>query len=360
MRALERIFRSQWFAALVFALLVLGVVFMLLQIKPLFVALFGFLKAVLFPFLIALIISYVLNPIVNLLNGRKVPRTIAVLLIYAVFILAVTVILMNLIPMFVQQLNELNEHLPEFTMRAQHMIITLNQNDFLPESVRMGINNAIYQIEQQLAESIAGWINRIGSTLGIVFVMFIVPFLAFYMLKDFQLIEKTVLTFVPTKHKRRTIRLVTDIDKALGNYIRGQFIVCVVVGIFAYIGYWWIDLPYPLLMAAIVGIFNIIPYVGPFFGAAPALVVASTVSLKLVLLVIVVNTACQILEGNVISPQVVGRSLHMHPLMIIFALLAGGELGGIAGMILAVPMFAVGKVIYHHIYLYYKNRKPVT
>jgi len=356
----EQWFRSKRFAALVYAILALGVVYMLLLIKPVFLALFGFLKTVLMPFIAAWILSYVLNPIVNALCSRRVPRTIAVLLIYAVFALAVTVILMNVIPMFVTQLNELHEHLPQFTMRAQSLIIDLNRNDVLPPSVRMGINDAMYRMEQQLAAAIAGFIDRIGTTVGAVFMAFIIPFLTFYMLKDMQLIEKTVLTFVPTQHKRRTIRLVTDIDKALGNYIRGQFIVCVIIGMFAYIGYWLVGAPYPLLLAAIVGLTNIIPYIGPFIGAAPAILLASTVSLKMVLLVILVNFACQILEGNVVSPQVVGRSLHMHPLLIIFALLVGGELGGIVGLILAVPTFAVGKVIYHHVHLYYKNRKPVT
>ncbi|HZG56408.1 AI-2E family transporter [Paenibacillus sp.] len=357
---MEQWFRSKWFAGLVYALLSLGVIYMLMLIGPVFAGLFAFLKAVLVPFIVALILSYVLNPIVGALHHRKVPRTVAVLLIYAVFVLAVMVVLMNVIPMFVTQLTELNEHLPEFTMRAQSLIIDLNRNDFLPESVRMGINNALYEAEQQLAEWTSRAIGRLGSTVGAMFAAFLVPFLAFYMLKDFQVIEKTVLTLVPEKHKRSTVRLVSDIDKALGNYIRGQFIVCVIIGVFAYIGYWLIGVPYPLLLAAIVGLFNIIPYVGPFFGAAPAIVVASTVSLKMVLLVIAVNFACQILEGNVVSPQVVGRSLHMHPMLIIFALLVGGELGGIVGLILAVPLFAVAKVVFHHVYLYYKHRRPVT
>ncbi|WP_199617312.1 AI-2E family transporter [Paenibacillus alkalitolerans] len=355
---MERFLKSVWFAALVYTLLGLAVIYMLLQTKPLFVGLFAFLKTVLMPFIIAVIISYVLNPVVNLLNERNVPRTVAILLIYTIFILTITVIVMNLIPMFVTQLNELNEHLPEFTMKAQSLMHGLNQNSLLPESVRIGIQDAIVQAERQLAQTITDFIGRIGATLNVVFIAFIVPFLVFYILKDFQLIEKTVLTFVPSNHRKRTIRLLTDIDKALGNYIRGQFIVCVIIGIFAYIGYWLIGIPYPLLLAAIVGIFNIIPYVGPFFGAAPALVVASTVSLQMMLLVALVNLICQALEGNVVSPQVVGRTLHLHPLVIIFVLLVGGEIGGIFGMILAVPLFAVGKVIFHHIWLYYYNRKP--
>jgi len=352
--------RSKWFAILILMLLSLGVVYMLMLIGPVFRALFSFLKAVLVPFIAALILSYVLHPVVNALNRRKVPRTIAVLLIYAVFALSLTVVLMNVIPAFIVQLSELNEHLPEFTMRAQSLIIDLNRNDTLPEGVRMGVNNALYEYERQLADAITNFISRIGTTVGAIFAAFIVPFLAFYMLKDFQLIEKAVFAFVPTQHKRAVIRLVTDIDKALGNYIRGQFIVCIIIGALAYIGYRLIGIPFPLLLASIVALFNIIPYVGPFFGAAPALLVASTISWKMVLLVIAVNFACQIIEGNIVSPQVVGRSLHMHPLMIIFALLCGGEIGGIVGMILAVPAFAVGKVVYHHVRRYLKNRKPVT
>ncbi len=130
---------------------------------------------------------------------------------------------------------------------------------------------------------------------------------------------------MPKGHRKHTIRILLDIDKALGNYIRGQFLVCLIIGLIAYIGYWLIGIPYPLLLASVVAVTNIIPYIGPFIGAAPALVVASTVSVKMVLYVLLVNTACQILEGNVISPQVVGRSLNLHPLMIIFALLAGGR-----------------------------------
>jgi predicted PurR-regulated permease PerM len=150
-----------------------------------------------------------------------------------------------------------------------------------------------------------------------------------------------------------------DIDQALGNYIRGQFLVCLIVGILAYIGYWIIGMPYPLLLASVVAVFNIIPYLGPFFGAAPAILMAFMVSWKMVLFVVIVNTICQILEGNVISPQVVGRTLHMHPLLIIFALLVGGEIAGVIGLILAVPLFAVMKVILQHFFAYYVKRKTI-
>lgn len=354
---MERFLKSRFFVGAVYTLLALLVLFMTIQIKPMLLWIYGFLKTILAPFLFAMIISYVLNPVVNLLNERKVPRTVAVLLIYAVFICSMIVVLMNLIPMFIKQLKELNEHLPQMTVKAQSLMDGLNDSRLIPDSVRNGLNNALIQLENSFATYISDGINGIGTTINALFVAFIVPFVAFYILKDFQLIEKTVLATVPRAHRKHAIKLIIDIDTALGNYIRGQLLVCLIIGTLAYIGYWMIGMPYALLLASLVAVFNIIPYLGPFFGAAPALIMATTVSFKMVLLVAVVNLICQVLEGNVISPQVVGRTLHLHPLFIIFALLVGGELAGVLGLILAVPCFAVMKVIVQHIFLYYVQRR---
>ncbi|MEY9091564.1 AI-2E family transporter [Paenibacillus sp. RC84] len=356
---MNSIFKNGWFAGLIYTLLGLLVLFFLLQIRPILGSVFHFLKAVLTPFLMAMIISYVLNPVVNLLSTRKVPRTFAVLLIYAVFLTSLTVIFMNVTPMFVKQLGELNEHMPEMTIRAQSLVDGMKNSQLLPDTVRSGIHDAIFKLQKNLSLKISDTIHGIGGTINMLLTAFIVPFLAFYMLKDFQLIEKTVLAIVPKSRRRQVVKVLVDIDTALGNYIRGQFLVCVIVGVLAYIGYWAIGMPYALLLAGLVAVFNIIPYLGPFFGAAPAVIMAATVSVKMLLLVIVVNTIVQILEGNVISPQVVGRTLHMHPLLIIFALLVGGEVAGIPGLILAVPFFAVLKVVLQHLFLYYIHRRTV-
>ncbi|CAH0119063.1 Putative transport protein YhhT [Paenibacillus sp. CECT 9249] len=355
---MERFTKSRLFTYGIYTLLGLLILYMLLLIKPLIVGVYDFLKAVLAPFIIAMIISYVLNPIVGLLKDRKVPRTMAVLLIYAVFLTTMTVIIMNLIPMFMKQLQELNEHIPELTMRAQSIVEDLNQS-FLPQGVRTGIMKWTVQLENKLAQSISDFMNNIGATLNVLFIAFIIPFLIFYILKDFDVFERTALKYVPKSHRKHTVMLLKDIDEALGNYIRGQFIVCFIIGILAYLGYWIIGMPYPLLLAAVVAICNIIPYLGPFLGAAPAIIMASTISLKMVLLVALVNMICQILESNVISPQVVGRTLHLHPLLIIFALLVGGEIAGVIGLILAVPFFAAMKVILQHIFTYYVRRKTI-
>ncbi|TXK79324.1 AI-2E family transporter [Paenibacillus sp. N3.4] len=356
---MERFWKNKWFIGLIYTLLALLCLYMLIQIKPIILSVFTFLKAILMPFFIAVIISYLLNPVVTILNQRKVPRTIAVLLIYSVFISSLTVVIMNVTPMFMEQFAELNEHMPQMAMRAQSLVDGFNQNQLLPDSVRSGFNHSLVKLENNISMAISNYMNQIGNTINLLFIAFIVPFVAFYILKDFQIIEKTALAVVPKEHRKKTIKLLIDIDTALGNYIRGQLLVCVIIGILAYIGYWAIGMPYALLLASVVAVFNIIPYLGPFFGAAPAIIMASTISLKMVLLVAMINLTVQILEGNVISPQVVGRTLHMHPLFIIFALLVGGEIAGIAGLILAVPFFAVMKVIIQHIFLHYVHR-PTT
>lgn len=353
---MERFVKSRLFTFFVYFFLITLILYMLLLIKPILVSIFSFLKAVLAPFLLALIISYVLNPIVNVLERRKVPRTVAVLLIYTVFITSLTVIFMNVSPVFIRQLKEMDEYLPELTKKAQSIIDRIYDNESLPEAVRIGIYDSLQEIEDTVSGWISHFVQSIGEKLNLLLIAVIVPFLAFYMMKDYKLIERTVLALVPQRYRKMSVRLVMNIDEALGNYIRGQILVCGLVGICAYLGYWIIGLPYPLLLASLVALFNIIPYLGPFLGAAPALFVASTISLKMLIYVAVVNIVIQVLEGNVIGPQVVSRTLHLHPLTIILALIAGGELAGVLGLILAVPFVAVMKVISLYFFDMYRRR----
>lgn len=352
-------FNQRVMQPLVLTILILLICVLLYHMSAIVMNVYQFARAVLAPFLIAVIISYVLHPIVTMLHQRKVPRPIAVLLIYAVFCGSVTVILLNAIPAFVEQLEQLNEHLPQFTMKTRSIVEDWKNSRFMSDPIRDGMTSAWVKFEKQLSLMMTTMINNIDAMINLFFIACIIPFLAFYMLKDFDMLERTVMKLVPQKHRVHATRMFKDIDKALGNYIRGQLIVCVVIGVLAYIGYLIVDMPYPLLLASFVALTNIIPYVGPFFGAAPAIFMASTISFKMVLLVLVINTVCQVVESNVISPQIVGRKLHMHPLSIIFALLVGGELAGVIGLILAVPVFAVLKVFVQHAKAFYTEQKNV-
>jgi predicted PurR-regulated permease PerM len=349
----------QYLHRALFVLVLLGILYFLMQLGPWISGIFRFLKAVFGPFLIAMIISYLLNPVVNLLSQKFLPRSLAVLLIYSLFILSLVILAMNTIPLLQHQFKELAEHLPEWNERIQLMIKEYNDHskELLPFGVKEGIEQALSKLEHKMTGYVGNMMSGIGSTINQLFLVLIIPFLAFYMLKDIQSIERTLLTLLPKKQRKPILRLLRDVDDALGNYIRGQFLVCVVVGVLAYIGYLIVGLPYALLMAALVAVFNVIPYLGPIFGLIPSLFVALTVSPKTAVGVVIVNLFVQMLEGNVISPQIVGRSLHMHPLFIILALLVGGEIGGVLGLLLAVPVFAMGKVTVEHILQHFIERR---
>ncbi|WP_145131429.1 AI-2E family transporter [Paenibacillus sp. Y412MC10] len=353
---MDKLTANKWFRGMIWVLLGLIILYFVWLLRPMFMNIYQFLKAILAPFVVAMIISYVLNPVVCMLAARKMPRGIAVLLIYAVFLTCLAVILINLIPMLIEQMEELNEHLPEMTMHAQNIMNNLDNRGF-PVGIKEGVDQWLLQWEDRLAKGISNFMDHIGSTINIVLNIFIIPFLIFYILKDFDVFERAVVSLLPRTRRKASVRLLKEIDEALGNYVRGQFLVCLIVGILAYIGYMIVGMPYALLMASIVAVFNIVPYLGPFLGAAPAVVMASTISWKIVLMVIIVNWLCQLLESNIVSPQVVGKKLHLHPMLIIFALLVGGEIAGIVGLILAVPLFAVLKVIIQHFFAYYVKRK---
>lgn len=346
---------KNFFIFLIALILILTILFLLVQLGPVLGTFLYFLKGLIFPFFIALIISYLLHPIVSALHDRGVPRSIAVLLIYVLFFGSITVIVMNAFPVLLSQIKDFAEHLPNMLNRFQGWMdgIRHDHTNPIPDSFQDGIDATLENLEKKIGQGFTNVLSWIGNTINIAVTIALVPFVAFYILKDYQLIEKTVMTFVPKKGRRNIIRLVKEIDEALGNYIRGQLLVCAVVGLLAYIGYLIIGLPYSLMLASIVSITNIIPYLGPFIGATPAILVALSVSWEMALSVLIVNLIVQVLEGNVISPQIVGKRLHIHPLFIIFSLLIGGELAGIVGLIFAVPVFAILKVIIQHVSLYY-------
>lgn len=339
------------------ALVILGSIFLLTQLRELFAHIWQFLKVVLTPFLVAIIISYMLNPIVTKLVNRGVPRGASIIMIYVIFFSGITLFLINTLPLFIEQVREFAEYLPVLIQQVDRWLDHLNDGTrSLPPAVRIAVENNLDSLQNVVTQTTGNFLATLGKSVEQILIAFVVPFLVFYMLKDLKVMERTVVALLPTRYRSEWVQLLKSIDDALGNYVRGQLLVMLVVGVLVYLGYLMIGMPYSLMLALIVAITNIIPYVGPFIGAAPAIILAFTVSPAMALKVLVINLIVQQLEGNIISPQIVGKSLNLHPLLIILTLLLGGEMGGIMGLILAVPIVAVIKVILQHVILHYVRR----
>jgi predicted PurR-regulated permease PerM len=338
--------RSRLFAMAIWliALLIIGNLLWLL--RPVLLQLLHLLEEVFVPVLVGLLIAYLLHPIVEVLERRRVPRLMAVLLIYGSFVLVIMIAVVNAIPIFTNQLVELSDDLPRMTEWYYKWMSEWEAHKyFLPDSISHGVDRVIIQSQERMSQTVTELVNNARNSLGKVLAYAVVPFIAFYLLKDMKELHQTGMSVVPRTYRKQVLAVLRDINESLGNYIHGQMMVALIVGVFAYLGYWWIGMPYPFVLAAFVCLTNIIPYIGPLIGAAPAVVVALTISTKTLLLVLTVNIIIQVVEGNILSPNIVGRSLHLHPLLIIMALLAGEAIGGIIGLIVAVPAVAVCKVI---------------
>ncbi|WP_421616822.1 AI-2E family transporter [Brevibacillus sp. TJ4] len=349
---MDELRRSRLFAMAIWLIVLLVIGNLLWLLRPVVSQLLHLLGEVFVPVLVGLVIAYILHPIVQILERRRVPRMMAVLLIYASFVLLMTIAVINAIPIFTAQWTELADDLPRLQEWYYKWMSEWEAHKyFLPESISLGVDRVIIQSQERMSHSVTELVNNARNTLGKLLAYAVVPFIAFYLLKDMKGLHRTGMMLVPAVYRKQVLAVMRDVNESLGNYIHGQMTVALIVGLFAYLGYWLIDMPYPFVLAAFVCLTNIIPYIGPLIGAAPAVVVALTLSTKMLVMVIVLNLIIQIVEGNILSPNIVGRSLHLHPILIIMALLAGEAIGGIVGMIVAVPILAICKVVISRIAL---------
>jgi predicted PurR-regulated permease PerM len=311
-----------------------------------------FVQALFFPFLVSGLLYYLFRPIVSFFEKFRVPRSASILLIYGIFI-GLFVFLGFLIgPALTEQFQHLVDNLPNILEVAQQRFVELNQNPWVMQYVNWD------QISQYFIDYVKNSYKEIGSNLAsffhvianILVVFATVPFILYYMLKEGEKAPQFVLRFLPKEGREEGLKILSDMDDALSSYIKGQVLISVFVGIVVYIGYLVIGIDYSLILALVRMFTNIIPFIGPLIGTVPAIIVALINSPVMVLKVLIVAVVAHQLEGNVVSPWIMGKNLDIHPLTIILLLLVAGSLGGFLGLLLAVPTYAVLKVIVSHVY----------
>ncbi|WP_428909219.1 AI-2E family transporter [Niallia sp. Krafla_26] len=352
--------RVKWYYRLGFLLLLMIVLFVFVKLKPFWQPLVELIITIFLPFLIAGFITYLLHPIIEKIHEAGLHRGVAVFFIYFLFFGGIGYGVYKGLPEIIKQLKDLAQSVPVFSQQYMEFIHYIQQKTAAwPDGIQKRVYEGISSIEKGLEQKITSIINSTWGILGNVFMIALIPVISFYMLKDYGTIKKAIWYISPRKWRTGGSILLRDIDKSLGGYIRGQILVCVVIGAISSLAFWIFDMKYPLLLGLIIGITNVIPYFGPVFGAIPAVLIAATISVKMVIIVLVIVLLLQFLEGNILAPMIVGKSLHMHPLVIMFALFAGGEIGGILGMILSVPIIAVLKVSLLHLKVYLEKKREV-
>lgn len=351
MKLFDKFKQSKLFFWSVEALVIATFIFMLAKINFLFTPIGTFFSTLFAPILIAGFLYYILSPLVNLLiKTTKMKRIFAIILVFMFLIAAIAFTIGGVIPILVTQISQLAENIPSFAANVETWLYKIaddpmfKQIDFVQQLEKMNISygSLIQQFLSGLSTSLGSIVGTIASATIIIVT---VPFILFYMLKDGERMVPNIQVVFPEKRRGQMVELLGELNKTLSNYISGQAIECLFVGTFTFIGYWLVGVEYAFLFGVIAGITNLIPYLGPYLGLIPAVLVTVFNEPIQALLCCVVVLVVQQIDGNVIYPNVIGKSLAIHPLTIILILLVAGNIAGLLGIFLGVPFYAVCRTI---------------
>ncbi|MGI6114078.1 MAG: AI-2E family transporter [Mahellales bacterium] len=326
---------------------IISIGFLILIIAVVFFANISSLKPLFLSILIAVLLTYLINPIILFLQ-HYVSRIVAIILLFTLTIVLIIISLVFIFPKISQEINELINLLPEYSNRITGLI-SQYQIMFdrlkLPETFRSTLLSSISKAEMYTDDLIHkimdGFINLLSN---IVYVA-IVPVFVFYFLKDMNYFKKLLLYFIPRKYRCDFITVVRNIGRELGLFIRGQAIVSLIVGILITIGLFIINLEYALILGIISGVFDLVPYFGPIFGSIPIVIIALLENPNKIIYALGVVIIVQQLESSVITPKIIGDSVGLHPVYIIIAILLGGIYFGVFGILFAVPITLVFRII---------------
>ncbi|HBT18522.1 MAG TPA: AI-2E family transporter [Clostridiaceae bacterium] len=321
---------------------------------------------ILTPFIVAGVFAYAFNPLVTMLMKLRLSRVQSTAIIFVGLILALTGFSFVFFPMMVNEITRLMDTLPELSQNWYARFTTWYQEtlafDFnLPttfEDALAYFNIEVEAITDWLFRSSGSLFTRLGSFASNLVHVVTIPVITFYFMKDGDKIADLSKKAVLPKAQPWVFPLADKIDDVLGGFIRGQLLVAFILGILSSIALLVLGVEYWLILGLLAGVGNLIPYIGPFLGAIPAVFIALTTDPWKALWVIAAFIIIQQIESNVISPKIVGHSVGLHPALIIFVLLIGGALWGLVGLLIAVPLAGVLKVLLVTILQWFQKTYP--
>jgi len=326
-----------------------------------------FSRLVLAPFLIAFALAYLLDPLVDRMSSSKrVSRTASVLFLMMAFFALLVFSGIFLVPILSIQTENLAENIPVYIGIFQDWLRPLLDmvRGLDPVKVEEILNEGLSRFGELPMKALQfsgkllwGSISNLFNIILMVANLVIIPVVMFYLLRDFDSINEKLLALVPPRFQIKTKETVVEIDQVLSSFVRGQLMVVGLMGVMYAIGLFLCDTPMSLSLGLMAGLVNLVPYLGLVLGFAPAalLTFMHTQEWMPVVGVAGVFAFVQAMEGMVITPRVVGENIGLHPVAVIFAVLLGGELFGLVGMILGVPIVAVLNVLVSRGLLQYKK-----
>ncbi|KYH14576.1 AI-2E family transporter [Staphylococcus kloosii] len=345
-------------------LILIGIViFIFDQVSYIFKPLIIVFNTIVAPIIVSLILFYLFNPIVNLMERYNIPRVWGVSILFLVIIGIITLVVNLLIPLIGVQVKSFGHNFPHYVSKVNQFFDSVTKYSIVADyhnQIQSHLTSLSKKIPNMISDYTNGFSSKIKNfaetlvNVGVVIVT--TPFVLFFMLKDGHRFKEFSTNIIPPKFRKDYHDLLEKMSVQVGSYIQGQIIVSFCIGILLFIGYSIIGLDYSLVLASIAAVTSVVPYLGPTIAISPAIIIALITSPIMLLKLIIVWTAVQFIEGHFISPNIMGKTLKIHPLTIIFILLSAGNLLGVVGVILGIPAYAILKVLVSHIYFLFKRR----
>ncbi|HEX9116098.1 MAG TPA: AI-2E family transporter [Anaerolineae bacterium] len=320
-------------------------------------------RGALLPYALALLLGYLLLPTVNWLDRQlqrvirrgRLPRVLSILIVYLAGLALFAAFISMLVPVLVQQINAL------WAMR-DNMVNTVGDlfqrtldwyRTTAPANVQAQVDDNLRRAGTAIADALQTGVVRtftiVSNIVSFILGFVVVPFWLFYVMYDEARLARSLREMIPSRYREDVSNIWLLIDTVLGAYVRGQALLCVTIGLMAFIGLSLLHVPYPHVLALIAGMFEFLPFIGPVLGLVPAVLVALIQSPMLALWTLLLYLGIQQIENVVLAPRISGNAVELHPAAIMVVLVIGNEVAGLGGMLVAVPLTAIARDVFHYL-----------
>lgn len=328
-------------------------VLVLLLVIAALTALIVSLKSILMPFVLAMIFAYLLDPAVSKLQKYKIPRMLGTIIAVVLFFILLTIALLTISPMLISQSKKMVAFLSTYTHKLdmQYWLSFLHKVQLISPDIIEKIQQSISEFSSSLVVFAADLLKSIFNSgivaINIISFVFITPVITFYITRDWPIFIKNLLHIIPPKYRKDSNQLMQNLDNTLSSYLRGQLYVCFLLGIYYSFALTLLRIESSLVLGMMAGFLTFIPYVGAIFAGAFTILVAALQfgTWNYVLITAAIFVVGQVLEGTFLTPNLIGSQVGLHPVWIMFGLLAGGVLLGFFGILIAVPLTATAGVV---------------
>lgn len=333
--------------------LVMAIIYLGSLVDFLFKPILSLITIITIPLMLSAFFYYLLRPLVNMMERKKINRSLAILLIYLVFGIVLVGFILGVWPSLRSQLLNLVNNAPSLFASLNNQLQELERSEFLsnffPQDVSPStqVTNFLTQGFSFLTNYVTGLFSVISD---ITVIMFIFPIILFYMLKESGDFGRAIVRITPKRFHEEMAKVIAEIDRSLSNFIVGRVLINLALAVLMYFGFLIIGLPYALLLTVIAFIMNFIPFIGAILSSIPIVIIGLIESPSVAIWSLIVILVAQQIQDNLIAPYIFGKQLAIHPITTIVLVMVGGDLAGILGVLLIIPIYMIIKIIVVRVY----------